>query len=353
MTKELCIEKPLLRKNVSEVRARLSGAHIMAVLKNDAYGLGLVSMAKFWREEGVRRFGVSDAADGARLRAEGFTQEDILLLRSTAIPSEINTLLDHNIIATVGSQEAALALSGIAESRSAVAEAHIEIDCGLGRYGFLPGETDKILSIFAYMQYIAVSGVYTHLPGGVSRKKARTCIEGFEKVLSALRGQNVETGTVHALGSTALFRYPKLPQYDFVRVGAALTGRIPGRNGLCRVGAVNAPITDVRWIPQGNTVAGKLKLRRPVRAGLIPVGYATGFLVDRPVYPRLFGSLLIRKSSGRARVTLNGGEEVAVLGMVGQNHMVVDLTRSDAAIGTTVRIEINPLFAGALPKRIV
>jgi alanine racemase len=351
MPKELYIEKSLLKKNLSEVSRRLSGAHILAVLKGDAYGLGLLPMAKFWREEGVRRFGVGGPADGARLRAEGFTQEEIILLRSTAHPAEINTLLDNNIIATVGSQEAALALSGIAESRSAVAEAHIKIDCGLGRYGFLPQETDKIFNIFSYMQNIAVSGVYTHLPGGVTQKKAGACIDAFEGVLGALRERHVETGLVHALGSSALFRFPNIPRYDLVRVGAAMTGRIPGKTGLARVGVITAPITDVRWLPAGNTVAGRLKLRRPVRAGLIPVGYADGFMVDRPACSRPFW--LPAAGRVKARVVLENGDEAAVLGRIGQNHMVVDLTKSDASIGTTARIEADPLFARSLPRRLV
>jgi alanine racemase len=232
-----------------------------------------------------------------------------------------------------------------------VAEAHIEIDCGLGRYGFLPQETDKIFSIFSYMQNIAVSGVYTHLPSGVTRKKADGCIEGFETVLYALSDKGVEAGLVHALGTTALFRFPHLPRYDLVRVGAAMTGRIPGKTGLSRVGYITAPITDVRWIPAGNKVAGRLKLRRPVRVGLIPVGYASGFLVDRPARSRLFW--LSAAQRGKARVLLEGGDEAAVLGLIGQNHMVVDLTRSDAVIGTAARIEADPLFARSLPGRIV
>jgi alanine racemase len=352
MPKELIIEKALLAKNYGEVCRRLSGASVLAVLKNNAYGLGLLPMAKFWREMGVRRFGVGDPADAARLRAEGFTQEDILLMRSTAVPEEIDALLDHNVVATVGSQEAALTLSGIAEKRSTVAEAHIKIDCGFGRYGFLPTETDKLFSIFSYMQNIAVSGVYTQLPGGLSRKKAQACIDRFETVLTALREKSCETGLVHALGSTALFRYPELPQYDAVRVGAAMTGRVPGKTGLYRTAVIAAPISDTRWIPAGERIAGRLKLRRPVRIGLIPTGYADGVLIEKPAYARLIEFSAVRRGYGRMRVSLANGEEVSVLGLIGQNHMVVDLTRSRAAAGTMARVEVNPLFTGSLPRRI-
>lgn len=350
--KELSVDKNLLVKNYNLTRQRMTGGQIMAVLKNNAYGLGLLPMARFWREMGVRRFGVGDPADAALLRSEGFTSEDILLMRSTAVPEEIDAMLDSNVIATIGSQEAAMALSGIAEKRSAVAEAHIKIDSGLGRYGFLPRETDKILNIFSYMQSIAVSGIYTHVPSGLTVKKARACIDEFETVLAALRGKSIETGIVHALGSTALFKYESLPQYDMVRVGASIAGRIPGKTGLAGVGSITALVSDVRWIPAGAAVAGRLKLRHSVRIGLIPVGYANGFLVEKPAYRRLFDLLPTKRGYGNATVRLDTGEDVPVLGLVGQNHMVVDLTHSRASIGTEARVEVNPLFAGAMPRTV-
>jgi alanine racemase len=352
MSKELIIEKALLIKNYQEVCKRLTGAHIMAVVKNNAYGLGLLPMARFWREQGIRRFGVGDPKDAAALRADGFSQEEILLMRSTAVPEEINMLLDHNVIATVGSQEAAMALSGIAEKRSAVAEAHVKIDCGLGRYGFLPAEADKIVNIFSYMQNIAVSGVYTQLPAGLPRKKAKGCIEAFEAVVTSLREKNIETGLVHALGSTALFKYPSLPQYDIVRIGAAMTGRIPGKTGLARVGVLASVISDVRWIPAGEVVAGRMKLRRAVRTGLIPVGYADGAVMDKPVYKPLIGWPSLRRGYGKVKVKLGTGEDAVIIGTIGQNHMVADLTKSKAAAGTPVRIGIDPIFAGMLPRII-
>ncbi len=348
--KELFIDKGLLERNYSVVRQKLEGAQVMAVLKNNAYGLGLLPMARFWREAGVRRFGIGDPADAALLRSEGFTQEELLLMRPTAVPAEIDMMLDNGVIATIGSQESALALSGIAEKRSTVAEAHLKIDCGLGRYGFLPRELDKIQNIFSYMQNIAVSGVYTHLPSGINLKKAKLCLESFDAVLTALREKSIETGTVHALGSTALFHYDTLPQYDMVRIGAAMTGRISGKTGLAQVGSVIAPITEVRWIPAASAVAGRLRFRHPVRVGFLPVGYANGFLVGKPTYSRLFEFRRGKVGYGKVTVKLDNGETVNVIGLVGQNHMVLDLTKSNASVGSVAQVNVNPLFAASIPR---
>lgn len=346
--KELLIEKSRLLRNFRQVQQQAGNAALMAVLKNNAYGLGLIPMARFWREQGVSCFGIGDPADAAVLRGEGFVEEEMLLMRSTAVPEEIETILDNHVIATIGSQEAALALSGLAEKRSTVAEAHIKIDCGLGRYGFLPEETDKIKSVCQYLNAVAVSGVYTHIPTGLSKKKAAAAKAVFDGVLTALREAGLETGTTHAMGSTALFAHPELQSYGMVRVGAAITGRIPGKTGLCRVGVVVAPVTDIRWIPPRHTIAREIQLRKPARVGLVPLGYATGFSVNSNAYARSW-----RFASGRRRppaVKLETGEEVPVLGHVGQNHMVLDLTHVKCTVGTLVSVEIDPLFAGSLPR---
>lgn len=350
--KQIIIEKQKIKNNISIARERAGGVPLCGVLQNDAYGLGLIPVAKVMRDEGIRRFAVSEPSDAGRMRKEGFTDEEILLMRSTADPAEIEMLLDFNVIATIGSQEAAMALSGIAERRSTVAEAHIKVDTGFGRYGFLPSETDKIVSVIQYMQSIAVSGVYTHLDSGASMRDVTAQLGRFDGVLDQLRGRGLETGTVHAVGSTALFRFRELPLYSMVRVGAALGGRIPGKHGLQRAGLVAAQISEVRWIPEGNPVSRGRKQKKPVRVGVVPLGFADGFGLIRPAQSRLQYLQRFLYPPEENRVIRTGsGERLRLMGVPGQDYLVVDLTKSDAAVGTTVYADVNPLFASGLQKK--
>ena len=348
--KELFIEKNLLLKNLAVIKHRAGGARLMAVLKNNASGLGLLQMAHFWKEAGITFFGVGDPADAAALRTGGFAQEEILLLRSTALDYEIEQLLDLHVIASVGSQEAAMALSGIAEKRGTVAEAHLKVDCGLGRYGFLPQESDKILAVYKYMQRLAFSGVYTHLPSGLPTKRAARCLADFEQVLALLRSNKLETGLVHALGSTALFGYKNPPQYDMVRVASAISGRVRGKTGLSQVGVVRAPLTETRWVPAGHMVGSRTKTRKAVKIGIIPVGYADGFDVDRPERGFGAGVRAFLSAFESPSVRLENGGELRVLGMAEQNSIVVDLTRVDRPVGTMVWVHSNALFCGDMPR---
>ncbi len=83
------------------------------------------------------------------------------------------------------------------------AEAHIKIDTGMGRYGFLPEEMEKITPVYHYMDTIHVTGIYTHLHSAFCDKKAtKAQIESFNRVLAALREAGIEPGMAHILNSS-------------------------------------------------------------------------------------------------------------------------------------------------------
>ncbi|MDR0670962.1 MAG: alanine racemase [Oscillospiraceae bacterium] len=345
--KHLVVEKEKMRHNLALTRDRARGAALIGVLKGDAYGLGLLETARLMRDAGIRRFAVSEPSEGALLRREGFTDEEILLLRSTADPVEIEALLDAGLVATVGSRDAALALSGLAERRSTVAEAHLKIDTGAGRYGFLPKEFDKILSLYRYIPNLALSGVYTHVNARARPKAVAEQMARFRAVLTRLQSEGAETGLIHAAGSEALFCHD-LPKLDAVRVGLSVSGRVPGRHGLQPVGYLETAVTEVRWLPKGTRVgtARVYTCRRPTRVGVLPAGLADGFTANRVDRPspldrvRPFRAPSARVEGGRARV----------LGSVGLHHTVIDITSLPCGLGDTVCLDVNPLFAARLPK---
>ena len=173
--KAYIVERTDVRKNLDNIKKRAGSAEVIAVLKGDGYGLGLIPMAAVCREAGITRFAVTEIADVRALREAGFADAWILMLRPTADSDEIHSLLDLGAVLTVSSQDDAAVLNGIAAQRGQKAEAHLKIDTGMGRYGFLPSEIDKILSVYSYMDAIAVTGIYTHLHSAFCKKAdART-----------------------------------------------------------------------------------------------------------------------------------------------------------------------------------
>ena len=92
--KTLIVEKNKIRNNLDAIKAAAGKAEIIAVLKINAYGLGLQQMAELCREAGIRRFAVTEPRDAVRLRDWGFTEEEILILRSTACEEDIKLILE-------------------------------------------------------------------------------------------------------------------------------------------------------------------------------------------------------------------------------------------------------------------
>ena len=142
--RKLIVEKSALKNNLSVIKDRAAGAVIYANLSGDGGGLGTVLLAQLLRDEGIGRFAVTEASQAEDLRKAGLVEEEILMLRSTTEREELEELMDLNVVCTIGSHDTGVALNGLAEARSTVVEAHIEIDTGLGFGGFLASEPENI-----------------------------------------------------------------------------------------------------------------------------------------------------------------------------------------------------------------
>ncbi len=161
--KTLVIEKQAVKNNLAEVKKKAGSAVIYGVLTGDAGGAGIVPMARLLRAEGIGRFAVSEVSEAEALRKAGFVDEEVLMLRSTTDREELEHLVDLNVVCTISSVDTGMALNALAENRSTVVEAHIQVDTGMGFGGFLVGEPEKILLAYRSLPNVALSGIYTQL----------------------------------------------------------------------------------------------------------------------------------------------------------------------------------------------
>ena len=160
--KAYIVDKQALEKNIHLLRKRAGDTVIWGVVKGDGYGLGCVSMAKLLSAHGIDHFAVTDVSEVRALRDEGFRENPILMMEGTCNPDQINELLDLGAILTVGTPEDAAQINALAQQRSTVAEAHLKIDTGMGRYGFLPSQMNEIHALYTDCPNIAFCGIYTH-----------------------------------------------------------------------------------------------------------------------------------------------------------------------------------------------
>ena len=349
--KNLVIDLRLVRNNLRAIKERAGGVQVFADISANAYGMGLTPIAQFLRDEGVDHFAVSDPEDAKQLRQNGFTKERIMMLRSTADPNEISELLAQGVICTAGSYDSAVAINGIAESRGMTAEIQVEIDTGLGRYGFQPTELDKVAAIYKYMSSLRVVGTFTTFSASWRSKKLTfTQLDRFDAVLDKLIDMGLEPGVAHACDSAALFKY-SIELMDAVRVDTALSGRVPGKAipSLSKVGFIEAGLEEVGWYPKGHNIGAErgFVTKAPTKIGILSVGYYHGFGVDRNIVDRsLFD---IAKYQRRATYVRINGQKARVLGSVGLLHTMIDVTKIDCTVGDIAILDVDPVNVKGLP----
>lgn len=352
--KSYVVEKSALEHNIRLLLEKAGKAVVWGVIKGDGYGLGVVEMAKLLAAHGVDHFAITEVWEIRELRAAGFQHNAILMMEGTCNPDEINELLDLGAIFTIGSPEDARAVNEQALSRSAVAQAHLKIDTGMGRYGFLPEQIEQVYDLYRQSSGIAFTGIYTHFGCATDPVITQGQYDRFQKVVQELQAAGIETGMVHCCNSTAFWKYEHM-HCDAVRLGSAILGRVafPGKTGLKTVGYCQAELEEIRTIPIGHTVGygAAWKAKRESRIAVLSVGYYNGFGVDRGFDTWRFKDCL--RGVGRyikaflkhkALYVHVNGRACPVLGHVGMVNMVIDVTDCDCHVGDIARVNINPLL---------
>lgn len=347
-----------LTHNIALLTKKAEDTVLWGVIKGNGYGLGLVPMARLLAENGINRFAVTDLDEVEQLRSAGFDQP-VLMMECICNRQELRRLLELRSILTVGSAEAAAALNEQAQKLGVVAQAHVKIDTGMGRSGFLPEEQDAIKSLYCEYPFVTFTGIYTHFYDSAASAPTRTQFDKFMSVVDLLRKDEIDPGMVHCCNSSAFLQHPDM-HCDAVRIGSALLGRVTvgDGTGLKPVGYCEAELELIRTIPAGHTVGygAGWRAKRQTRIAVIGVGYSHGFAVDKGFDLWRFKDCL----RGVARyikaflrhkalcVSVNGCP-CRVLGHVGMINMVIDVTDCYCRTGDLARIDINPLVLKGIP----
>ena len=320
------INKPSLIGNMKTLRGLLSAkSRFMAVIKSNAYGHGLVTVAKILNSDKEFQsrgwFGVDSIVEALRLRREGI-KNDILVLGST-LPENMKEAADRRIILSISTFEALKAAS------TAKARIHLKFDSGMHRQGFLPAQTPRLINELKRLQ-ITPEGIFTHFASAKDPAYPTytlSQIDKFKKALRLFKQGGFKNLIQHAAASGGGLLFPE-SHFDMVRFGIALYGYFPSLEAqialqhklrLRPVLEWCAKVTEVKEIPAGSYIGYDLtqKVSRKTRLAIIPVGYWHGY--DRGLSS--CGEVLIR------------GVRRCVLGRVSMDMIAVDVSAGKVAVG--------------------
>lgn len=311
------VDLSALQRNFKRLR-RLAGKTLLwPVVKADAYGHGLVEVARALLHVGADRFTVAFWHEGARLRQAGI-RSPILLIAPLA-PGEEEAALRWRLTPQISSFEGALALSQAARKQGVPARVHVEIDSGMGRVGFSPEEWRRAAAKIRSLPFLHVEMIYTHLATADWENPAfaKKQVHAFQALLAE---ENRKVGVsfgAHLSNSAALLSgFSPKPSLG-ARPGLSLYGVYPHSRfrknlALEPVMTFRAKLIHVKTLEKGESVSyGRTFIApRRMRIGVLGIGYADGVL---------------RSLSNRGAVWVKG-KRAPIRGAVCMDMTMVDLT---------------------------
>ena len=335
---------------------------IIAVIKGNGYGLGLELYGKLLLENDIDFFAVSTYEEAVKLRNSGF-ENDILLLSSICVEQEVRGLIEKDIILTLGSKIACETCEKVANEMKKKPRAHIKIDTGFGRYGFLYNQLEEILESFKILKNTKITGVFSHFSMSFHKKSNWTNIQfdRFMNCINILKEENIQLGMVHICNSCAFLTYPNM-YLDAVRIGSAFTGRISIENtyGLKKIGFLTSAVSEIKELPKGYNISytNGYKTKKNTKVAIIPTGTYAGFNMSKSKtlfrtidkFRYLYSDLKLFLFNKKIQVVICEKKH-NIIGTIGMYHLIVDITGSNIQIGDKVMLEVNPIFVDSSVDR--
>jgi alanine racemase len=304
--------------NLNEYRRHInSGTKIMAMVKAFAYGAGPAEIAGLLEYHRVDYLAVAYTDEGVELREAGVSLPIMVMNpESSSFELMIRYYLEPELY-SISSFKRFAALA----SRHGLIQypVHIKIDSGLHRLGFMPEETDDLISEIKAAECIRIMSVFTHLAASedfVHDKFTLRQVSVYKEAVSKIQMATGYSFLRHILNSSGAVRFPEY-QYDMVRLGIGLYGIGSFENlNLRPAGRFKTRISQVKKIPAGDPVGyGCADISDYDRViAILPVGYADG---------------LSRKLGNRRGSMFIKGSLVPIIGNVCMDMCMADVTDLD------------------------
>ncbi len=311
------IDLAALRHNFLEVQRTVgAGCDVLAVVKANAYGHGVSSVAPALAAAGTNMFGVALVEEGVELRKLGIDKPVLIL--GSLFPGQESDLLEYQLTPVIYDLDCARRLDSTARDTGRIVDYHLKVDTGRGRLGFRADRLDEVLPVLKALPNLNMTGLMSHFAVADEPERALTALQcdAFSAVVETVEQAGFNPRYRHLANSAGIYSR-ELNGCNLVRPGISLYGGLTGgpfdhpftQRPVMRFVSQVAQLKDV---PSGEGISygHRFVTSRDSKIAAVPVGYADG-------YNRLLtncGEVLIR------------GQRVPVAGTVCMDWILVDVT---------------------------
>lgn len=317
-----------LSRNVETLKRKINGPALMAIVKANAYGHGLVQSAKAAKRGGADWLATALLEEAIELRNAGVSGPILTWLNT--IDDRFEECISKDIDLGVNSVESLMAISNAAAKAGKPARVQVKVDTGLGRNGATLDDLPNLISALKQAQssgQVKVVGVFSHFAYAdePSNPTISEQINNFKIAVDALNDANFELEVKHLSNSAATLGLPHTYN-NLVRPGLAIYGISPSPevgeatdHDLKPVMRLRAPIILIKNVPAGTGVsyAHQYHTKNQTNLALIPAGYADG---------------IPRAASNKGPLLIDG-KRFTISGRVCMDQFVVDIGDADVKPG--------------------
>lgn len=302
-----------LRRNFKKARELAGpGVKVLAVVKANAYGHGLLRVAREFVAQGADYLGVAVLEEGVYLRENG-VEAPILVLGPTNT-AQIPSFIEHRLDMTLPSVEKARAISAAAVAAGKTARVHLKVDTGMERIGVHWYSAEPFIDEVLGLPGLQIEGLFSHFAtADEDLAFAREQLERFKRVLGLLEARGKRPPLVHIASAAGLVNLPEA-RFDMVRPGILLYGYEPTPLrgiGVEPVMRLMSKVSYFKSISAGSSVSyGRAwTANEDSRIATVPIGYGDGYS---------------RALSNKGEVIIRG-RRLPIVGRICMDQLMVDL----------------------------
>jgi alanine racemase len=300
-----------LAYNVRTIRDRIAPCALTAVLKANAYGMGVRRIAPVIRDNGADMFGAATVGEAVELHAYGIPVQVL----GNLLPDEVSAAVEHDIICPLNGLESARRISAEAVRQKKTIECAVAVDSGMGRLGLIADSAAEEILALRKLPNLDIKGIYSHFSsaGDPEDDYSLKQLAAFNKLLNGLNAAGMRFEKIHIAASDGLNNFPGSLQTPFThaRCGINMYGYYAPSMPLKEIVTLKARIAVIRKLAAGSYIGycRTHRLKEDTLVGTVAIGYADGVPLAM---------------TNRGRVLIHG-KYCPIIGRVSMDYITVSL----------------------------